>query len=94
MDQEIKVERVPWLPLIAIIALASITGSAALLFLDPLGATIQCTYNWGICSRTTTLAVLPFILLILAYPFRKSLNINTALLTYLYTIGTIMIYSN
>lgn len=86
--------KVHWIPLIAIIALASIFGSAVLLFLDPLGATIQCTYNWGICSRTTTLAVLPFILLILAYPFRKLLKINTASLTYLYTIGTVMIYSN
>jgi len=92
--QEIKVEKVPWIPLIATMVLASVLGSAVLLFLDPLGATLQCTYNWGICSRTTTLAVLPFILLILAYPFRKLLKINAASLTYLYTIGTVMIYSN
>jgi hypothetical protein len=93
MTQEIT-GKVPWLTLIIIIALTSILGSAVLLFLDPLGATLQCTYNWGICSRTTTLAVLPFILLILAYPLRKLRKINAATLTYLYTIGTVMAYSN
>jgi len=92
--QEVKVEKVPWIPLILITVLASVLGSAVYLFISPSGSTLQCTYNWGVCSRTTTLAVLPFILLILAYPFRKFLKIGATSLTYLYTVGTIICYSN
>jgi len=87
-------ERVPWLPLIIITVLASVLGSISYLLLGTSGSTLQCTYNWGVCSRTTTLAVLPFILIILTYPLRKLLKINTASLTYLYTVGTIISYSN
>jgi hypothetical protein len=93
--QEVKKkERIPWLPLIIITALASVLGSAIYMFIMPSGSTLQCTYNWGVCSRATSLAVLPFILLILAYPFRKLLKINATSLTYLYTVGTIISYSN
>lgn len=88
---EIK-ERLPWVPLILLIGFTSIIGSAIYFLLGPLSSLIQCSYNWGISA--TGVAVLPAILIILAYPFRKLLKTNAALLTYLFTAGTSICYSN
>lgn len=92
--ETLQKERVAWASLIIITAVASIFGSIAYVLLGPQGSTLQCTFNWGISNRTTTLTVLPFVLLILAYPFRKLLKLNATHLTCLYTVGMIICYSN
>jgi hypothetical protein len=92
--ETLQKERVPWASLIIITAVASILGSIAYVLLGPQGSTLQCTFNWGISNRTTTLTILPFVLLILAYPLRKLLKLNATHLTCLYTVGMIICYSN
>ena len=94
MSTEVKVEKIPWASLIIITAVASVMGSIVYLLVTPSGTTLQCTFNWGICNRSNVLVVLPIILIILAYPFRKLLRISAAYLTYLYAVGTVICYSN
>jgi hypothetical protein len=93
-SEKVIEEKVPWIPLILLTVISSTLGSIVYFLLRPLGTTFQCTYDWGVCSRTTFLTILPFIMIILSYPFRKLLKITQAHLTYLYAMGTIICFSN
>jgi hypothetical protein len=86
---EEKREEVPWIPLILLTAFLSFLAIVSYRFLIAVGNGTQCVYNFGVISQTVFLAVYPPLLLALAYPFRKRLNLSPSKLTYLYTAGVV-----
>jgi len=93
MSAEKTRESIPWIPLILLTAISTVVGSAIYFLLTPSGSVMQCSFNWGV-GIGTKFTILAFVFLVLAYPFRRILKISNAHLTYLYTVGTIICYSD
>jgi len=87
--EERRVEKVPWIPLVVLTAFLSFLAMASFRLLAPLGGQWQCGYSFGIISRVTCVAVYPYLLLAIIYPFRSRLKITPSTLTYLYTAGLV-----
>jgi len=83
--EEKRVEKVPWIPIVVLAGFLSFLAMASFRLLAPLGGQFQCGYSFGIISRVTCVAVFPYLLLAIVYPFRHRIKSNT--LTYLYTTG-------
>jgi hypothetical protein len=81
------------MPLILVTVVSTVIGSAIYFLLTPSGSVMQCSFNWGV-GIGTKFTILAFIFLVLSYPFRRLLKISGSHLTYLYTVGTIICYSD
>jgi hypothetical protein len=86
---EVKAEKVPWIQLMLLTALLSFLAMASYRLMSPQGSWMMCKYNFGIISRATCVAIYPYLLLALIYPFRKILKLSPSMLTYIYTAGLI-----
>jgi hypothetical protein len=89
-QSEVKVEKVPWIPISITTIIFSFIGAIVYVWVGPgVSTTFQCMYNLGIMSHTTMLAVGSFLFLMLAYPLRRKFNISPAFLTCLYISGLV-----
>jgi len=41
-------ERIPWVPIALLTAIATVLGAALYFLLTPSGTVMQCSYNWGV----------------------------------------------
>jgi hypothetical protein len=90
-EPEVIVRKVPWIPLIALSGLLTFLASASFQLLTPLGCWPS-ALSFGIISRVTSLAVYPYLLLLIVYPLRRRLKISPQTLTYIYTVGLVSSY--
>jgi len=93
MAQEVRVEKIPWIPLAILSAVLSFLTMVSFSLLGTLAGAWQCGYNLGMVSRVTCYVVWPYFLLILMYPLRKRFNISASLLTSLWAVGNVASYT-
>lgn len=93
MTKEVVEEKVPWIPILLITFLSSIAVPMVFSLMGPSGGYFQCTYNLAIISRSTVFTMLPYLLIMLIFPFQRILRLSGSTLTYLYTIGIVICYA-
>jgi len=91
--EQVKVEKVPWFPIILLTILSSIVAPLVFSLMGPNEAYFQCTHNLAIISRSTIFPMMPFLLIMLAYPLRRLLKLSGSALTFLFTVGIVVSYA-
>jgi len=92
-SKEVVEEKIPWIPLILVTVISSIVAPMVFSLMGPSGGYFQCTYNLAIISRSTVFTTLPYLLIMLTFPFQRILKLSGSTLTYLYTVGIIVCYA-
>jgi hypothetical protein len=92
-SERVVEEKVPWIPLILVTVISSIVVPIAWSLMGPSGGYFQCTYNLAIISRSIVFTMLPYLLIMLTFPFQRILKLSGSALTYLYTVGIIVCYA-
>ncbi|MEM2238685.1 MAG: OPT/YSL family transporter [Thermoproteota archaeon] len=90
MSQEIKVEKVNWLPWIVFIVILAVISNTVVALMGLVERGFCCIYTLGMSSRLFEVEILPPFLLLLSYPFVRRMKMSRISLARLYTIGLAM----
>ncbi|MBS7612551.1 OPT/YSL family transporter [Candidatus Bathyarchaeota archaeon] len=90
MSQEVKIERVNWLPWIVLIVILAIVSNIVVALMGLVERGFCCIYTVGMSSRLFEVEMLPPFLLLLSYPLIRRIKMSRISLARLYTIGLVM----
>lgn len=93
MAQEVKVEKIHWIPLAILTFVLSIAGTLATAMNGAVGSGFMCSFNWGVYSRPVYIATFSIMLPMFMYPFRKRVKMSNLTLVSLYTMGLVVSYA-
>jgi len=91
MVTEVKVEKIPWIPLVILTFVLGIAGTLAVAMNGAVGGAFMCSFNWGVYSRPVYVASFSMILPFIMYPFKRRTS-NVTLVS-LYTVGLVVSYA-
>jgi len=93
MSTEVKVEKIPWIPIAVLTFVLSIVGTIAVALNGSVGGAFMCSFNWGVYSRPVYIATFSIMLPMFVYPFRKRFKMSDTTLVSLYISGLVISYA-